>query len=240
MNSMAPKPPASRPLSTGNDIVALSATDKERTILPRFFSRILDAGEQMLYDQPALRALPFDNYVWLLWSVKESVYKYKQRTNPGLVFSPTKIPIRKLTPPSGQPLPPSAQLPSPSGEAFYKATIVYGSDRLYSRSIVRDDMISTVVSNDENFKNTSWECKQIDHSGYAHQSSAVRKLAVDQLSATLSGDHLQIGKNTAGYPVVLDGEEQLDIPISLAHHDRWVAWSFVLPAGLRAAPGPAE
>ena len=220
----------STPPSTGNDIVALSATDRERTIRPRFFSRILDAGEQTLYDQPALQALPFDNYVWLLWSIKESVYKYKQRTNPGLVFSPTKIPVRKLSPPPSQSSPASAQPSPPSGEAFYKATISYGTAPLYSRSIIRDGMIATVVSDNKYFGGTCWGFRQIDHSGYAQQSSMVRELAVSQLHSTLSRDHLQIGKSPAGYPIVLDGEELLNIPVSLAHHDRWVAWSFLLPA----------
>jgi hypothetical protein len=200
---------------TGNDIVALSATDRERTILPRFYSRILDAREQTLYDQQALQTLPFDNYVWLLWSIKESVYKYKQRASPELVFSPTKIPVREVLP--------------PSGDGFYRATISYGPIPLYSRSVIRDNMIATVVSENENFENTHWGFEKIDHSGYAHQSSTVRELAVNQLNSTLSRDHLRIGKSPAGYPIVLDGEEQLEIPVSLAHHDRWVAWSFVLP-----------
>lgn len=198
--------------STGNDIVALSATNRERTTRPRFYSRILDAGEQALYDQQALAGLPFENYVWLLWSIKESVYKYKQRTDPGLVFSPTKIPVRKLSP--------------PSGDGFYTATI---GDTLYSRSIVRGDIITTVVSGDENFANTRWGFGPIGHSGYAHQSSSVRESIIGQLNPLLSRDCLQIGKSSDGCPIVLDGEQQLNIPVSLAHHDRWIAWSFLLP-----------
>lgn len=223
--------------STGNDIVALSATDRERTILPRFYSRILDAWEQAWYNQPVLQALPFDNYVWLLWSIKESVYKYKQRTDPGLVFSPTKIPVRELSAPSGQ-------LPPPSGDGFYTATI---DDILHSRSVIRDNMIATVVSDNKNFENTGWGFQSIDHSGYAHQSSSVRDSVISQLNPLLSRDHLQISKSPHGYPVLTDGEELLDIPVSLAHHDRWVSWSFVLPApgsGAFSAPGafptPAE
>src|ERR1700749_1556209 len=103
---------------TGNDIVALSATDRGRTILPRFYTRILDAREQTLYNGQAVQTLPFDNYVWLLWSIKESVYKYKQRTSPELVFSPTKIPVREVL--------------LPSGDGFYRGPISYGPAPLYS------------------------------------------------------------------------------------------------------------
>jgi 4'-phosphopantetheinyl transferase superfamily len=220
--------------STGNDIVALSATDRERTTRPRFYSRILNAGELALYDQQALAGLPFDNYVWLLWSIKESVYKYKQRTDPGLVFSPTRIPVRQVRPPFGDPGSSSGDPGSPSDKGFYTATI---DDTLYSRSIVRDDIITTVVSGDENFANTRWGFEPIGSSGHAHQSAAVRASLVRELNAALPREnlalpreHLQIAKNPDGCPVILDGEEQLTIPVSLAHHDRWIAWSFLLPA----------
>src|ERR1700761_7632079 len=92
----APQQPVA---STGNDIVDLSATDPLRTCSHRFYSRIISGEEKTLYDQ--LGGLPFDNYVWLLWSIKESVYKYTSRTNTTLVFAPLTIPVLHLDPPSG-------------------------------------------------------------------------------------------------------------------------------------------
>ena len=65
--------------STGNDIVALIATDKERASHYRFYSRILTAGEQTLYAQQQADGMPFEHFIWLLWSIKESVYKYSSR-----------------------------------------------------------------------------------------------------------------------------------------------------------------
>ena len=66
-------------ISTGNDIVALGLINKQRTCEPRFYSKILSASEQALYHQSEFTALPFEHYVWLLWSVKESTYKFLKR-----------------------------------------------------------------------------------------------------------------------------------------------------------------
>ncbi len=82
--------------SAGNDIVALRCIDIQRTGQFRFYSKILSTSEQTLYHQPLLADMPFENYVWLLWSVKESVYKFLKRSIPDLIFSPTKICIQEI------------------------------------------------------------------------------------------------------------------------------------------------
>ena len=82
--------------STGNDIVALGSVDKHRTGQYRFYSKILSASEQTLYQQMQFANLPFEHYLWLLWSVKESTFKFLKRTKPELIFSPAKIIIQYL------------------------------------------------------------------------------------------------------------------------------------------------
>jgi hypothetical protein len=202
--------------STGNDIVALRATDPQRTGSARFYSRILAAGEQSLFSQQAFPDLPFGHYVWLLWSIKESVYKYEQRIRPWLAFAPLKITVDKLLP--------------PPGDGFYKAIVLSGDKTLHSRSIIRDGMIASVVSEDENFEHTRWGFSPIAHSAYEHQSTSVRTLAIGELCASLSRSNLRIEKNRFGIPVILDEEELLDIPLSLAHHGHYVAWSYLVPS----------
>src|ERR1700742_5173867 len=86
--------------STGNDIVALKAIDVARTHLPNFYSKILTPPEKSIYDDKVKDGLPFELFVWLLWSIKESAYKFLQRNNPSLVFSPSKIIILALDHPS--------------------------------------------------------------------------------------------------------------------------------------------
>lgn len=74
----------------GYDLVDLSLTDPSRT--ERLAAKFMNAAEW-----PAPGFLTFHQYCWLCWSVKEAVYKYSCRTQPGLVFSPAKIVVTGLT-----------------------------------------------------------------------------------------------------------------------------------------------
>jgi phosphopantetheinyl transferase (holo-ACP synthase) len=200
-------------ISAGNDIVALSAIDRQRTIQPGFYSKILSLPEKELYSRPIFSEMPFEHFVWLLWSIKESVYKYCRRIDPALVFSPPKIVIRRL-----------------DGAPFYKAVVHAGPTILYSRSTVHDDHISTVVSADEQFDGVWSGMASIDRADRASQSASVRTLILDKLSSLLclQGGALRIEKNPHGCPVVYNGDKELGIPISLAHHGSFIAYSFKL------------
>jgi phosphopantetheinyl transferase (holo-ACP synthase) len=236
--------------STGNDIVALHAIDKQRTNQIGFYSKILSVAERGLYErlvsqglqeQSALAQMPFEHFVWLLWSVKESVYKYLKRTTPGLVFSPTGIIVQRLGSPCSPPTnfeglqwegaatPGGSRIAGPD-EEFYTGTIAYGSTILYFRSKVHAECIATVVSDEENFDHTCWGIHLIDHPAYEHQSKAVRDFVLRRLNALFSSDHapLRIARSPLGHPIVLKGEEDMQIPLSLAHHERFVAYSFLL------------
>jgi hypothetical protein len=231
--------------SAGNDIVALKAINKRRSTQSRFYSKILSEAEQVLYECRKPAEMPFENFVWLLWSVKESVYKYLKRTEPGLVFSPTKIGIQRIDPPSGG----SAQFAGSqwesgagdqwecrgdgSGASFYKGSAFFESRVFYFRSKIHPEYIATVVNGEEDFENIWWGVKSIDHSDYPAQSIAVRAFAVNKLNAVFSTgkDNLQIGKSPLGYPIVLKEAEEMKIPVSFAHHAYYVAYSFLLAPG---------
>ena len=53
-------------ISAGNDIVALASINIQRTNEYRFYSKILTAYEQELYNGHQFAGLPFEHYVWLL------------------------------------------------------------------------------------------------------------------------------------------------------------------------------
>jgi phosphopantetheinyl transferase (holo-ACP synthase) len=221
--------------STGNDIVALNVINRLRTNHFSFFSKILSVSEEALYSRPGFAEMPFEEFVWLLWSVKESVYKYLKRIVPSLVFSPTKIIILGIDPPYRQALKSFGGIQwennkNESSEDLFKGVIICGSDIFYSSSKIHDEFISTVVSNDKNFENTSWGIKSIDGTGYKNQSKAVRAFVLEKLNSILPDgyDTLCIGKNRQGCPVVLRGAMEIYIPVSLAHHDRFIAYSFLL------------
>lgn len=221
--------------STGNDIVALKAINKQRTNHTRFYSKILSISEQALYYRQEFGEMPFEKFVWLLWSVKESVYKYLKRAMPALVFSPTKIIIQRIDPPYRRTITifGDTQWENKSNESceeFYKGIIIVGSDIFYFRSKIHVELISTVVNNDENFENIWWGIKSIDHAAYDNQSKAVRAFILNKLNFILPGciDNLSIGKCHLGFPVVLKEAKEMNIPVSLAHHDHFIAYSFLL------------
>lgn len=236
--------------SAGNDIVALAAIDKQRTHHSRFYSKILTDAERALFDGLRPGAMPFENFVWLLWSIKESVYKYLKRTEPELVFSPTRIDIRRIDLP-GSPalgaLRPFPTDPSQSatatpeqmqwenreagaGNESYRGLAFFQSRLFYFRSRIHPDFIMTVVNETENFENIWWGVQSIGHSDYIHQSMAVRAFALNKLNAVLSGgrENLQIGKSPLGYPFLLKDTREMNIPLSFAHHANFVAYAFHL------------
>ncbi len=228
-------------MSTGNDIVFLGATRPERTVLTRFYSRILTPAEQALYRQPGCPPLAFDHYIWLCWSVKEAVFKYRKRNFPDLVFAPLAIEIGRMEPLAVEAGRIDVELwrkeamsieaveldsaAGADGEA-YRCVVGCGSETLYSRSLLRDGVIMTVVSEDETFADTCWGVGRIDSAAYDDQSAAVRTSLLRELKARFSLEDPQIRKDAAGCPDVWDGGRRLEIPVSLAHHDRYVAWSF--------------
>jgi phosphopantetheinyl transferase (holo-ACP synthase) len=201
---------AGKDISTGNDIIALAETDNDRTSRHRFYSRILAPEELLLFPAPNL---PFSVFVWLMWSIKESVYKYVSRADPGLRFAPLKIPVRGLR----------------ICQDHYEGIICYSDLTMFSRSFLWDKGIMTVVSAGEDFSNVRWGMEVIGNSGYTTQSALVRKFALQSLSTDFPGAALRIIKTPDGPPELWDGERSLDIPLSLAHHGPYVAWSYRLP-----------
>ncbi|MHA4810377.1 4'-phosphopantetheinyl transferase family protein [Flavitalea flava] len=223
-----------RPKSTGNDIVALKTINSQRTLQPRFYSKILAGSESALYPHLELAGMSFINYVWLLWSVKESVFKYLKRTDPASVFSPTKIVIQQIDTGGST----AAAFPGTRWESHYKGAedwfytgrVLSGSGLFFFRSKVYADVIATVVCDDENFENMEWGIQLIDDSGYEHQSKAARDFVLHRLHSIFPDEPalFSIGKSTQGHPIVLKGGiEEENIPVSLAHHDRFIAYSFL-------------
>jgi hypothetical protein len=225
-------------ISTGNDIVALAGTDNDRTCRLRFYSRILSRGELSLFpvppgrlsfpDHPAPVRLSFPDFVWLIWSIKESVYKYVSRADHGLRFAPLQIPVSRL------------RWKEDGGDNFYEGMILYRQCALYSRSfVIPGETIMTVVHEDADFSDVRWGVRAIcdpdcvtgdpDYPDYSTQSADVRTFALQSLSTVLGGAALRIIKTPDGPPEVWDGERRLDIPLSLAHHGPYVAWSYRLP-----------
>src|SRR5579872_5585357 len=137
-------------MSTGNDIVFLPATRPERTGHPRFYPRIITPAEQETFPS---HYLPFDHYVWLCWSIKESAYKFHRRHRPGLRFAPLKFGVSELI----------------RKDDCYFSTVTAGSEPLHARTRIQNGVIVSVVSSDKEFRDTHWGFRPIRDSAYAAQ-----------------------------------------------------------------------
>ena len=211
-------------IGTGNDIVALKAINIARTKQPNFYKKILSVSEKELYDRQFSGKISLENFVWLLWSIKESAYKFLQRITPDLVFSPTRTIVSQIIPPANNT---TVKLEGCGfdDDNVYTALVTFGADTLYSCSIIDDEFIFSVVNQGDSFEHTCWGIKLINLPEGEYQSKAVREFLTDRLNALFPGDDLKIGKSIHGYPVILKDEVEIEMPVSLAHHDRYVAYS---------------
>ena len=210
--------------STGNDIVALKAINIARTKQPNFYKKILSVSEIKLYDQQFSGKMLLENFVWLLWSVKESAYKYLQRITPELVFSPTRTTVSSLEFPLGS-TPTKLEGSDFDKKMVYKGIVSFEDHTLYSRSIFNEEFIFSVVNHKDDFKDTHWGIQLINSSEPEEQSKAVRVLLANKLNIIFLGEDLQISKSPHGYPILLKDGVEISLPVSLAHHDRYVAYS---------------
>jgi phosphopantetheinyl transferase (holo-ACP synthase) len=220
-------------ISAGNDIICLKNIDITRTNQPRFYSKILTPSEKALYDKATFAALPFEVFVWLLWSVKESAYKYLKRIDNGLTFIPVKFVVTHLQLPFEYILTnlESAQIENKGfeGMPLFKAVINIGPNTLYSSSLVYTELIVSVVNGDENFEGIYWGVKAIDETGCDQQSAAVRAFLLSKLAAIFSFNELTLRKDANGIPVLLKNDRETSVPISLSHHGKFIGYSFQLP-----------
>jgi hypothetical protein len=216
-------------ISTGNDIVALKAINVARTKQQNFYSKIITGPEKALYDEQFSNRFPFELFVWLAWSVKESVFKYLQRMNPDLIFSPSKINITKLSAPAGGGLS-DFEGRDFNGETVYKGVVDYSPHTFYSRTIITNDFIFSVVNHADNFEKVMWGIKKIGSTDARDQSKAVRTFALAMLNTLFPNSEVEIDKNSHSCPIILKNELEIPMAISLAHHDHWVAYSFAISA----------
>jgi hypothetical protein len=174
---------------------------------------MLGSSEVLLH--PPVASLPFSSFIWLLWSIKESAYKYVSRSNPQLIFAPLMFQVSRLT----------------WSVDCYEGTVRYDDLVLHSRSyLVPGEAILSIVDVHADFCRVRWGVRVIGDPNYASQSRQVRTFALGSLARDLPGTNLRIVKSPDGPPEVWENDHVLDIPISLAHHDKYVAWSYCFSA----------
>ena len=219
-------------ISIGNDIISLNAINTDRTKQVRFYSKIVSPSELKLYSTEEFSGMSFENFVWLAWSIKESVYKFQKRNFPNLKFSPVKIEIEKIHFPKKRSFSKFKILEfkqdSFYNEEFHTGTARFGNNIFYFKSIINEELISTIVSNDEKFENTWWGFKSIDSNNYESQAKEVRAFVLKELKTIFPKNNFNIRKHNIGYPVLLNDEKETNIPLSFSHHGHFVGYSFLI------------
>jgi phosphopantetheinyl transferase (holo-ACP synthase) len=152
--------------------------------------------------------LPFDVFVWLAWSVKESVYKFLKRDAPLLVFSPTKICLKDI---------------SIANDGCY-GTVKFRSELLYYRTEVTGQWIHSVVNAKPGFEQVKSGIKRISPTGNSERSALAKQFLLDEVQAILGGS-IAVSKSISGYPVIVQNGKELDIPVSLSHDGDFAAYS---------------
>lgn len=215
-------------LSTGNDIVSLNAINVTRTKQPNFYSKILTPTETALHQEPRFANIPFEIFVWLLWSIKESAFKFLQRVDADILFTPVKFEVDEVQIPSEFDLVnfDRAELIAVGFDGFnaIRSTIKFGEHILYSNSLIYQEFVSSVVNDTEDFGQTHWGIKRIGNKETNFQSAGVRAFLIDNLPYK----NIIISKNPHGIPILLKDSIELPIPISLSHHEYYIAYSFQL------------
>ncbi len=202
-------------ISTGNDIVSLQKIDKERTAQYSFYSKILGPAEHDLFDHAPL-LISFEHYVWMLWSVKESAYKYFKRLNNDLLFSPLKFVITEIYFHNDA-----------TTNTFFTGNIIFDNQTLYFLSDYNDARIHTIVHNENNFDNIRSGIVEIQSEKYADQSAAAKEFLKKDLEKYFTGE-IMIEKSEAGFPDVFCDGKKMDVAVSLSHDGLWVGWVVVL------------
>ena len=196
-------------ISAGNDIVALNVIDIQRTQSPAFYSKFITPTEFELYNPNEITLV---NFVWLLWSAKESAYKYLKRINPELIFAPIKIKVVSLD---------IVVSLKTENVHNYRGWILAEDMSLPFLSVTMPESISTVITQGD----VKWNFLNIEASDYESQSKGVRFLLLNDLKIP----NVSVEKHPTGYPILMKNGQELNIAVSFAHHGCYVSYSFQIP-----------
>lgn len=199
----------------GNDIVDLTRARTESNWQRKgYIQKIFTLQEQHLIDT----ATNPEQMVWMLWSMKESVYKATFRQTRLRCFAPQKI---------------SCQLTSiteteATGSVFYGIT--YQTKTLLTSNYITS--FAFAVANPSNFHQHIIPLERTDHS---YQSAQVRQKLLQYCSRKLSTPNatIYLSQQDDGVPELIIAQpsgQPTVIPVSLSHHGHYGAFVIGWPA----------
>jgi phosphopantetheinyl transferase (holo-ACP synthase) len=215
--------------SIGNDVVWLPAAERKRCSQPRYYQKILSGGELLLF---ANAPYSFPDFLWLIWSIKESVYKC-DRVLQCKAFSPASINVKRITfPPVSTHKGMSFHQGSWEGgpqEDWCSGEAILNGQTYTFRSWVSDLFIYTVAAARNDLPDVYTGIRFIPDSRLGDQSAEVRRFVMSRLSREWpSREAGTIANAPAGYPYLQPVAGFPGITLSFTHHGPLVSYAFVI------------
>lgn len=180
----------------GNDIV-----DLKRAVLdtnwkrPRFLDKVFTEEEQKIINSSENQ----HQTVWLLWSMKEAVYKIYVQQYGNRFFNPKRLECNILSP--------------------QKAIVLIGENAYNTFFEITEYYIYTIATLKQECDFES-DCFKVENSTYKTQSTALQKRFFNYLNL----DGLKIIKNDLGVPKLFQNDKELNRSFSFTHHGIYAAY----------------
>lgn len=178
----------------GNDIVDLKTANQESNWQRTgYLEKTFTSEEQFLIlnlKNPALM-------LWVLWSMKEAVYKANFRKNPEYEYAPLKFEIGHIT----------------QNQNLINAEVNYQNNQYYTSSFIHENYVHSIAYQ---FKEDFDQIHLIEVENYS--KNYIADLKLNQL--ILSTEDILKDKN--GIPYLINHKINKRFPLSISHHGRYL------------------
>ena len=194
----------------GNDIVDLSITQiGEGVRRTRFLNKLFTDAEIGLVKNSKSE----DLMIWLLWSIKESVYKIIVRQENRICYAPKSICCQNVI--------------SMENDS-YESTVVYNNQHFASKSIIKGDCIHTIAFNEhelsEKIQFASFEVSQKESSSLFLDQQVINALKIPKNGGT---GQVRIQRDEMRIPHFYKEDREIG-KLSLSHHGRFKGYAYMI------------
>jgi len=187
----------------GNDIVEITkALSNFKNTKARLYNYSLSSTEKKRF----AKLLEDDRCFWLLWSMKEALYKSYVKAGLRERFNPKTIEISSIARQSSKHF---------TGFALYNKTLYNIS------SSIDDTSIHSISYQKQKQQSIIQAQKKIDNNDYNSQHQEVRRLVLEQLPNERQ-NVWRIKKDVHQIPYLLHNDNRCHHEISLSHHENMV------------------
>lgn len=193
----------------GNDIIDLSIAKVGEGMRRLRFLKKIFTDTELAFIKDSQRE---DLYIWLMWSIKESVYKIIVRKENRIRYAPKSICCDSVVPLKNN---------------VYKSTVVYNGRYFYSRSIIKGDCIHTIAFKDRGIKNdiqsASFEINKINHRGGSLDEQVMKSLDHSKNNVK---SQIWIQRDGNRIPRIYKNDKEIGM-LSLSHHGRFEGYAYL-------------